>query len=117
MDIQNSLSILTAIVALLGGSNIYTIWLLWKTRRADVQKTEALSGQEVQREKQEKANSVVKSQEILDKLTIQMDLRFDEMQKTIDDQGQIIKQQTLKIQSLTKSVQENSKRCADCKIK
>lgn len=114
MNIQDTLTALTVTVTLLGGSNIYTVWLLWKTRNADVKKTEALSGQEVQREVQEKANSVVKSQDILDRLTLQMEARFVDMEKTISDQGQTIITQGQTIKNLEKIVNDYKKKCESC---
>lgn len=92
MDIQNILSIISAV---LGGTNIYAFWLLWKTRKSDIKKTEA--------------SALDSIDAIYVKMSASTDKKLDEMQKTIDNQS-------IEIKELTKSVQDYAKKCANCKI-
>ena len=107
MDVQSILSILATV---LGGTNIYTFWLFWKTRKSDIKKTEATALESIDA--------------IYVKMSASTNAKLDEMQATIDKQGDTIKNQseiimgqTIKIENLTKSVQAYAKKCANCPIK
>lgn len=92
MQLQDILAILTA---LFGSTSIFSIYLLWKTRKSEIKKAEATTLDAID--------------SIYTKMTLATDKKLEEMQILIDGHVK-------KISELEKQVKEYSKKCSNCKI-
>ncbi len=91
MQLQDILTILTA---LFGSTSIFSIYLLWKTRKSEIKKAEATTLDAID--------------SIYTKMALATDKKFEEMQKIID-------QQTQEIRDLKIKVKQYSDNCSNCK--
>ncbi|HLF53536.1 hypothetical protein [Flavobacterium sp.] len=85
---------------LLGSTTLVSIYIAWSSRKSEIKKAEASALENIQ--------------SVYDKFTDQTEKRFEQMQKTIDKQTIVIKENRDEIKLLNDNLFDYQKKCKMC---